>query len=103
MSGAPEQPDRPDLPESPEQFVESVGWRFARSMPTIPHEYTLRGEKVEGVEPPPAAWHDWFIRQIREHGYEGSFFGRSYTYLEVGDHKYWVVGDIINRERLKEA
>jgi hypothetical protein len=55
---------------------------------------------MAGIEPPPVEMHDAFAAHIREHGYEGMFYGRMYVYLELAGFKYRVVGDVINRERL---
>jgi hypothetical protein len=89
------------MPDSPEQFIDAAGWVFAETMLQIPHEYTRRGLPTAGVEPPPVEWHDWFAAYIREHGYRAKFGRRWYTYLELGEWKYWPYGrDVINRERL---
>jgi hypothetical protein len=80
--------------------VAAAGWQFATSMPEIPHEYTVRGKRTAGVEPPSVAMHDAFAAQVREHGYQGRFYGRTYVYLELGDWKYWVIDDVINRQRM---
>jgi hypothetical protein len=46
-------------------------------MPDEPHEYTLRGETPEdGFEA--------FVKLIRGHGYEGTYHGRTYVYLNIG-------------------
>jgi hypothetical protein len=102
------QNDRIDLPEHPtsaQDFISRVGWRFASTMPEIPHEYTVGGRETAGIPPVPEAWYDWFVEQIREHGYEAKFAGRTYTYLDVDGHKYWALVSsddvlIINRARL---
>ena len=83
-------------------FIDSAAWRFASSMPEIPHEYAVRGKATAGAEPPPIESHDWFAGQIHEHGYQARFERRSYRYLELDGWKYWVVGNVINRERLTE-
>jgi hypothetical protein len=56
------------LPENLDEFIAAAGWRFASSMPDIPHEYTVRGKATAGVDPPPVEWHDWFVEQVRRHG-----------------------------------
>jgi hypothetical protein len=84
----------------PRAFVESVPWRFAKTMPQLPHEYV-----VEGKVPDDQFWA--FVRHIRERGFEAYWRGRLNTYLELGGWRYWAMpgrGDtsvtIINRERL---
>jgi hypothetical protein len=96
-----------DLPASFEEFVSRVGWRFASTMPEIPHEYTVAGKATVGVPPVPDAWYVWFVAQIREHGYQATFGGRTYTYLHVDGWKYWSLSGcdgvtIINRARLPD-
>jgi hypothetical protein len=81
-------------------FVETVPWRFARTVPEHPHWYALR------------AWlslehqttFDWFADLIARHGYKARFWGQDWTYLDLGDgFKYWESktlgrkGRIINR------
>jgi hypothetical protein len=84
----------------PRAFVESVPWRFAKTMPQLPLEYV-----VEGKVPDDQFWA--FVRHIRERGFEAYWRGRLNTYLELGGWRYWAMpgrGDtsvtIINRERL---
>jgi hypothetical protein len=83
--------------------VATAGWQFAATMPEIPHEYTVRGKRTAGIEPPSVEMHDAFAAHIREHGYQGMFYGRMYVYLELDGFKYWVVGDVINRERISDG
>jgi hypothetical protein len=45
---------------TPEQFIGRAPWRFAKTMPDQPHEYTVRGET------PDEEFH-WFVLYIREH------------------------------------
>ena len=69
-----------------EQFVESSRWQFAKTMPQNPHEYTVRG------------WHpdqerfEAFVLYVREHGYVEKFGRWAYTYLQIGEWKYWTMG-----------
>jgi hypothetical protein len=96
-----------DLPASLEEFVSRVGWRFASTMPEIPHEYTVAGKATAGVPPVPDAWYVWFTEQIAERGYRAKFGHRTFTYLHVDGWKYWsLIGrdgvTIINRERLPD-
>ena len=74
-------------------------------MTEIPHEYTVAAKATVGVAPVPDAWYVWFVAQIREHGYQETFGGRTYTYLDVDGWKYWSLPGsdgvtIINRSRL---
>src|SRR5262245_19402164 len=95
--------EAPRLPSSAEEFIAAAGWTFAKSMPTIPHFYTVRGKHTGGVDPPPVEWHDWFVAFIAEHGYLAQWGRRTFTYLHVGPWKYWAIHPVINRERLPDA
>ena len=83
---------------SPEDFVASASWRFAKTMPRIPHEYTVRGETPDDE-------FEAFVEYIRQHGYQAPFGKSVYTYLNLGQWKYWTMGastketTIINRAR----
>lgn len=61
-------------------------WRVAKTMPDIPHEYTLR-----------EAWgddtlFDATVAYIRNHGYSAQFQYRRYTYLDIDQYQYWTMG-----------
>jgi len=75
-------------------------WIFAKTMPTNPHEYTLRKLWRKDED---------FVRAvtcIRESGYVAMFRGRPYLQLDLGEHFYWTMGApiektiLINRKRL---
>ena len=70
---------------TPEEFVAKAPWRFAKTMPDQPHEYTVRGETPEQD-------FEWFVLYIREHGHRANYDDKSYTYLEVDGYKYWTMG-----------
>ena len=67
-----------------QRLFDEMEWRFAKTMPQIPHSYTRRGdwESEETFE--------WAVRYIKENSKEGKFFNRTYEYLYLGDFKYWV-------------
>jgi integrase len=82
------------------EFIAHHRWVFAKTMPQHPHEYTLRkharsDEEFEAV-----------VSFIRAEGYTERHSGRTYTYLNVDDWKYWTMGAplpvtiIINRARI---
>lgn len=78
------------------KFIDSVKWQFAKTMPEIPHEYIVTDnypEKSDEIES--------FIKQIDEKGYTKSFYNKKYKYLKINGYKYWVIENIINREKLK--
>jgi hypothetical protein len=91
-------------------YISKVDWRFAKTMPTIPHEYTLREWRPE-LEPEFLALahlirtegtiEPWPVIRPKYHMH----------YLVVGDNKYWAMGPpfgdsgplenmwIVNRQR----
>lgn len=80
-----------------EKLIDSVRWTFAKSMPGIPHEYIVVDnypEKADDMK--------LFVSEIAKNGYTKTFFGKVYKYLEIGDYKYWVIDNIINRAKIEE-
>ena len=79
--------------EEIERFVDAAPWKFARTMPHIPHWYCLL-EKVEDK-----LTFCRFARHIRQFGYKKPFGRRIQTYFDVREHRYWVmdadVGDVV--------
>ena len=81
-------------------ILEENKWVFAKTMPETPHFYTLRRtwsdeKKFESI-----------VEYIREHGVKEKFEGKEYTYLHLGDFKYWTMGEavkdtiLINRAKI---
>jgi hypothetical protein len=66
-------------------FVRQAPFRFAKTMPEIPHEYTTRKETDE-------ADFERFVQAIRELGYRAKFGKNAYTYLDLGGYRYWTMG-----------
>lgn len=99
MSDRPPGEGEPDDEFDPVGFVETHRWTFAKTMADIPHEYVVRGKN--GCDA--AAW-DRMAEIIKENGYwarwtaPGGRASRVNVYLELGDHKYWVIYPVINRE-----
>ena len=89
-------------------FIRSVPWRFAKTMPYLPHEYTLRRQSKElGLQ----SHFESAARFIRENGYRQRYGSKAYTYYDVPDEegttwKYWTMGApyeftiLINRARV---
>ena len=82
--------------------IDTLSFRFARTMPEIPHEYVVRNPDNE------AAYVALF-RAIIEHGVDDRWAGRRYRYLYPGDGwKYWAMttelqeSRVINRARLED-
>ena len=84
-------------------YAAAVGWKFARTMADIPHEYAVR-EKARSVGL--QAEFVWLVTAIREHGYRERWRSHSYTYLVVDGWRYFSMGNplpettIINRAPL---
>jgi hypothetical protein len=63
------------------EWMESVPWRFAHSMPAHPHFYTLKRQqdprRFEAV-----------VRTILARGYDRKYLGRKWRSLDVGRRHY---------------
>jgi hypothetical protein len=78
------------------KFVSNAPFKFAHTMPWIPHSYTLikQNDKDEFIEA---------VRFIQKNGVQEKFGRRFYTYYYCGDYKYWTMGgpaekeDVLNR------
>lgn len=72
--------------------IKNNKWRFAKTYAnTHPHEYIVRS-KCDNADD-----FDVLCEHIKNNGHIEYFFGKSGTYLSIGDYTYWVMGDIINR------
>ena len=81
-------------------FLENYPYRFAKSMPKIPHWYTLRknwdDEKFVNV-----------VNAIRHFGYDVKWGRSTYRYFDANGYHYWTMGDLIsdtiliNRAKIK--
>jgi len=85
-----------ELPAELKDFIQSVQWTYAKTMPKWPHEYIVR-ERVD---------EDLFVRlveHIRNYGYAGRFYSKPITYYDHDGMTYWTMGapieetTIINR------
>jgi hypothetical protein len=70
-------------------FIDKCEWRFAKTMAHWPHWYVLR----EGH----AREFDFVDRLITKFGYEDTWGRRTDRFLAVGEFKYWVLGNVLNR------
>lgn len=77
-------------------------WTFAKTMPTWPHCYIVRGKVDES----------FFVRiveHIRRFGYQGWFYKKPITYFEEDGFVYWTMGapidetTIINRAKKEDS
>ena len=90
-----------------ERFVAESGWRYARTMPEIPHQYTVRDLDSPDGRRTTAMGSDefeWFVRLIRAEGVMKTWGRRTHPYLRVGGWEYWTMGypveetTIVNRQ-----
>ena len=72
-------------PEEFAAFVRAAPWRFAATMPQIPHEYTLRRQHD------PATF-EAAVAFIRERGYPAKWGRHTHTYYDHDGRKYWTLG-----------
>ena len=70
-------------------FIDGATWKFAKSMAKIPHWYCLRENAFDIEE------FEAFVQHIRDHGYPENFYKRVFIYLNVGEYKYWTMGDTL--------
>ena len=77
-----------------DKFIGSIKWVFAKTMPSIPHEYIV----IEDY-PDQKNEIEYFLNKIKNEGYVSRFFGKEYQYLKIDGYKYWVIGNIINRTK----
>lgn len=78
---------------TPDHFIAHSAWRFADTMATIPHEYTVKETGDGRGTAQSAEAFDWFARYIQQHGKQGQF--RDFppqVYLTVGPYYYWTMG-----------
>src|SRR5215211_7630842 len=72
------------------KYIDSMEWKFAKSMPQWPHWYVLReyGSTRE--------FH-FVERLIEKFGYADEWGTRTDSYLVIGKFKYWVIDNVLNR------
>lgn len=79
--------------------LEAKNWRFAKSMPNIPHSYVRRSEWGDDLD------FENVVIAIRNLGTLEKFYSKTFVYLYLGDYKYWTMGahpsktEIINRAK----
>ena len=80
-----------------ENFIDRCIWTFAKTMPRIPHYYIVK----DSLSNDDKKTFDAFSRQIRENGYSDFFVSKNYDYLNIGNFKYWIVDNILNKAKIK--
>jgi hypothetical protein len=90
------------FPKNMQDFIESVDWTYAKTMPKWPHEYIVRDRVDEELFVK-------FVKHIRNHGYEGRFYNKPITYYDHDGMTYWTMGApieeiiIVNRCRKEDT
>jgi hypothetical protein len=69
------------------EYIASVKWQVAKTMPKIPHSYTIKQWR-----PDLKATFEEFALHIRQEGVGEKFYSKTYTYLYVDGYKYWTMG-----------
>lgn len=81
-------------------WPDAAEWTFAKTMPQIPHWYTLRRKAQSSEE------FSTFVQEIRFRGVQRPLGRRTFTYLHFDGWTYWTMGEpveettLINRARL---
>ena len=85
-----------------QEFIDSVKWTFAKTMPEWPHEYIVRDRVDENL-------FMMLVQHIRSQGYEAKFYEETYTYYDHSGMVYWTMGEplgettVINRCREEDT
>ena len=72
------------------KYVDSMDWKFAKSMPQWPHWYVLR-------EDGRAREFDFVNALIKKFGYPDLWGNGTKHYLAFGKFKYWIEDNVLNR------
>ena len=74
-------------------LLKNAKFVFAKSMPKLPHHYTLR-----------ETWNDdefvFAVNKIREIGIEKRFWKKTYIYYYANGYMYWTMGNPIDQTKL---
>ena len=90
------------LPNILQEFIDSMQWTFAETMPEWPHEYIVRDRVDENL-------FLLLVQHIRSQGYEAKFYETTFTYYDNAGMVYWTMGaplgetTIINRCRKEDT
>lgn len=87
------------------EIIERFNWKFARSMPQIPHEYTVKNkaDKRDSED------YEKLYTYIFDNHYIRYFFRKPYKYCDIGEYSYWILTDditesiIINRAKIQKG
>ena len=79
------------------KLIERNEWIFAKTMPEIPHHYIVR----DNLSNKDQKLFDEFKLFIKENGYTEKFYKKEYQYINIDGYKYWIIENILNREKIK--
>lgn len=85
-------------PESVQACLEAHSWTFAKTMPKVPHFYTLRKHWKGPLE------FEAVVQWMRDHGKVMKWGRYVRPYFDAGPFRYWTMGSplsetiLINRE-----
>ena len=82
-----------------DKFYNLIGqnkWIFAKTMPEIPHYYIVKDDLSNDDK----KLFNEFDEYIKMNGYSRKFYSKKYIYLNIDDYKYWVIDNILNREKI---
>jgi len=79
-----------------ENFIKRCAWTFAKTMPQIPHHYVVRDDLSDNDK----KIFDALGEYIKRNGYTASFVSKRYNYLNIGDSKYWMIENILNKAKI---
>ena len=77
-----------------QQFIGDHEWVFAKTMPQIPHGYTLRSKAQRDED------FSAFVREIELRGVQRQFGQRSCAYLDLEDWTYGTMGEPVENTTL---
>lgn len=79
-----------------ENFIDELSWIFAKTMTQIPHYYIIR----DNLSTKKRKIFDEFNKYIKMKGYESLFDSKLYNYLNIGNYKYWIIDNILNKAKI---
>jgi len=78
------------------KLIERNEWIFAKTMPEMPHHYIVRDNLADEDQ----KLFDEFKLFIKENGHAEKFYTKEYQYFNIDGYKYWIIENILNREKI---
>ena len=73
------------------ELLLSHKYRRAKTAKRNPHWYSLQREWENDAD------YNWVAKTIEKYGKEEWFWRKPYMTYELGEFKYWIIGDVLNR------